>query len=183
MSDNIDKQKYDYFLSKYRAMSREEVEELSVRTHELADEASAALSQTCSERGISIKPRPTIAASDPKDVAIQSQLSSDLWNGSISKRIKLLSALIPMLLVNGVAGPGGLGIGAVWLVLLGGAASWIGYESGKEHTKEICSRTDLTIEQKEAALKASRRLLWRWTGGTLVIAAMVGAWVKTVFRI
>lgn len=78
----------DYFLARFRGLDAEGFA-ATLKRSDLSDEAFAAVRQVATERGL-----PEPSSKDPPDgasrgisqeeLAVQSQLSSDLWNGSLS---------------------------------------------------------------------------------------------------
>jgi len=86
---SIDKQKYEYFLAKYRTLDPDELHELGSRTRDLIDEARLAYQEVCKTTGIEPKKAPSVVERiqtlTPEKLEEEKRRSSELWNGSLAK--------------------------------------------------------------------------------------------------
>lgn len=183
MQQDMDQAKLAYFVSKYRAMDNEELAEICTRLNSLAEEATAAAQQVSTERGLappsqSEGSRGTHNELTDVERAEQTQVSSELWNSPLSKRVQFQFAAHAIVFSMAMLGSTGLRVGALWLVAVAGVLYYGASKFGRRHTKAICADSEKTVAEKTDALRRSSIILWP----TLVVAALLGAVLSNVLR-
>ena len=153
----MDHDRYQFFLSRYRAMDLEELVEISARRSTLTEEAVKALDEllgtpppaAVSEENMEkLKP----IAHEDKYVQEQIRLSRELWNGGWSSlcTVQFASAFAAL--------PQAFKLGALIVIIAAG----IGAGVGRKITRNICSTEDRSITEKRTELK--KLSIWMWAG-------------------
>ncbi|MBT9596660.1 MAG: hypothetical protein IV094_11805 [Vitreoscilla sp.] len=180
----MDQDKFAFFVAKFRAFDDEEFLETCQRSNSLAEEAEAAVRQVASERGTSLPDRSSqdtaAAGTELTDAERREQTrqSTELWNGSLSKRVQLQFAFHAIVFSGALLGTSGLRFGALWLLALCVALYYPANKIGRSYTRSICANGETSVEQKRASLRTSSLVLWP----TLVVAAMLGAGLANMLR-
>jgi hypothetical protein len=174
--------KFRYFLSKYRSLDDEELTDLTPRINSLAEEASTALRQVLSERGVPAPQVSTQLPDEPRELTEeerkeQSKVSSALWNGPVAKRVEFLFAAQALMFGGALAGSQGLRLGALPLVAITGLLMYFARKLGKATTRSICADAETTIEDKTKSLKSLS--LWLWPA--LLLSSAAGIVVARAF--
>lgn len=183
---SIDKAKYEYFLAKYRALDFDELNDLARRGGTLAEEAQLALQEVCLPRGIAVElasPEVTCAVTSkrpitPEEVEADKALSSELWNSPLSKRVEYLFAAQALMFSYAFLGPQGLKMGALPLVALAVALTFIARKCGRLYTHRVCADTEASIESKKNNLRGTSYVLWP----ALFLSSFLGAGCATLIR-
>jgi hypothetical protein len=154
---SMDKAKYEYFLVKYKSLDADELRELASRGGDLIEEAQIALQEVCSPSGITVvRASSEVAAkhpTTPEEIAADKALSSALWSSALSKRVEHLFVAQALVFSIAFLGPQGLKIGALPLVALAAALSFIARKAGKSFTRRVCANAEVSIENKTSNLK------------------------------
>ena len=179
----MDSDKHAYFLAKFRAASAEELQDAVSRIYELADEAAEAVRQIASEKGMQV-PSEEVAAKSatkeltPEERAKHTELSSALWNSSVSKHVQYMFSAQALMFSFAFLGPQGLRVGALWLLLFAAPLSWGANRLGRQYTRSVCAEADRSIEEKQKSLKTSALLLWP----ALLLSSAAGVILASVLR-
>ena len=179
----MDQNKLSYFFEKYRSSSDEELIETHNRITELADEAADALVKVLKEKGLSLPIQesrsPAITTGEnPVDRATQTKISSELWNGSLSNRIKNQCGGLALIFSIPILGWQGLRVGGLWFFVFAGFAMYLGRQIGRNYTRSVCSNGDRSIEEKRKTLQIASTLLWP----ALLVSFILGAVVAGAIR-
>ncbi len=171
----MDQEKYVYFLGKYRALDQEDLIEASQRIDSLAEEASAALRSVLSEKGEFVPPPSPEEDTKPieltgEDRKLQTKLSSDLWNGPLTKRVHFLFSAQALVLAYSFLGPQGLKLGALPIGALAALLMYGANRIGRRVTRRICANADTSFDHKTKTLKSIGIALWP----ALLASALVG---------
>lgn len=172
----MDPNKTAYFVAKYRAATAEELEDLVSRRSSLADEAEAAIMQVAQERGVQVKAAVDAVAAleiTTKERLRQTELSTELWKGPLSTRVKYQFAFLFAMPVLHIAGAQGLRLGALLLLAAAAPAWYFGQRFGYKYTKMVCANGDKSIEEKRSQLRTTSWLLWPGIVGATLAAAVV----------
>jgi hypothetical protein len=161
----MDQDKFAYFLAKYRATGDEELREVVARVYELADEAADAVRKVATERAMQLPSALATAQSGSKELTAEerakyTELSTSLWNGSVSKRVQYMFSAQALVFSFSLLGPQGLRVGALWLLLLAAPLSWGASRLGRQYTRSVCADAERSIEEKQKSLKTSALVLW-----------------------
>jgi hypothetical protein len=150
----MDKDRYQFFLDRYRAMSPDELDEIASRRSTLTVEAIQALDELLGPpAAVSVDPpaqQPERSELAISHVQEQTKLSRELWNGGWSF---LCAGQFMMALA---ALPQVFRLGMLVVLIFSAAGLWV----GRKVTKTICAADDKTILVKRTELK--NLSLWMW---------------------
>ena len=181
--------KHAYFLSKFRASSTDELQDVSSRVNDLSDEAADALRKVASERGMPQPAEDLAPVDEQKEPSVEdriknTELSTALWNSSMSRNVQLMFSAQALCFSFSLLGPQGLRVGVLWILLLAAPLSWAASRLGRSYTREVCAHPERSIREKEKSLKTAAVALWpaavlSAAAGFLIARALRGAYPST----
>lgn len=179
----MDQNKHAYFLAKFRAVTDEELHDAVARIHELADEAAEAVRQIASEKGIQLPPVDLVPQNEAKELTVEerakrTELSTSLWNGSLSKHVQYMFSAQALTFSFAFFGPQGLRAGALWVLLFAAPLSRGASHLGRRYTRSVCADAERPIQEKQKSLKTSALVLWP----ALLLSAAAGVILAAVLR-
>jgi hypothetical protein len=179
----MDRDKFDYFLPKFRAASDEELKDALTRLDELAEEAAAAVQQVALEKGISVLAEQVTLPIAPVELTAEertkrTEASTALWNSWTSKHVQYMFSAQALMFSVALLGQQGLRFGALWLLLLAALLCWFANRMGRQYTRSICADADRSIVHKHRTMKRVAIALWP----ALFISSFAGVALGSALR-
>ena len=179
----MDRDKFAYFLSKFRAVSEEELRDAVARVHELAEEAAEAIRQVASEKGFQLPDGEVAPPVVPTELTAEERAkrtgaSTALWNSSTSKHVQYMFSAQALFFSFALLGPQGLRFGVLWLLLLAAPLSWFANRLGRQYTRKVCADAGRSIGEKQKTLKTTAVALWP----ALLVSSVAGVVLASALR-